>query len=97
MLHSQVRGDRVKNSIFFKLPGRMSLFTLKVLTPPVPARRGADGLFRPGHAQMAPIYQRTRVQNAGPFPLIQDVLHQLSVLLGRDRTALTSDRTAITR
>ncbi|XP_035243513.1 polycomb group protein ASXL1 isoform X2 [Anguilla anguilla] len=29
MLHSQVRGDRVKNSIFFKLPGRMSLFTLK--------------------------------------------------------------------
>uniref|UniRef100_A0A7N6FJS6 HTH HARE-type domain-containing protein n=1 Tax=Anabas testudineus TaxID=64144 RepID=A0A7N6FJS6_ANATE len=31
MLHSQVRGDRVKNSIFFKLPGRMSLFTLKVL------------------------------------------------------------------
>uniref|UniRef100_A0A3Q2YBJ1 HTH HARE-type domain-containing protein n=1 Tax=Hippocampus comes TaxID=109280 RepID=A0A3Q2YBJ1_HIPCM len=30
MLHSQVRGDRVKNSIFFKLPGRMSLFTLKV-------------------------------------------------------------------
>uniref|UniRef100_A0A3Q0SB86 HTH HARE-type domain-containing protein n=1 Tax=Amphilophus citrinellus TaxID=61819 RepID=A0A3Q0SB86_AMPCI len=33
MLHSQVRGDRVKNSIFFKLPGRMSLFTLKVLTP----------------------------------------------------------------
>lgn len=33
MLHSQVRGDRVKNSIFFKLPGRMSLFTLKVLNP----------------------------------------------------------------
>uniref|UniRef100_A0A8C4GS31 HTH HARE-type domain-containing protein n=1 Tax=Dicentrarchus labrax TaxID=13489 RepID=A0A8C4GS31_DICLA len=33
MLHSQVRGDRVKNSIFFKLPGRMSLFTLKVLEP----------------------------------------------------------------
>uniref|UniRef100_A0A3B4T514 HTH HARE-type domain-containing protein n=1 Tax=Seriola dumerili TaxID=41447 RepID=A0A3B4T514_SERDU len=32
MLHSQVRGDRVKNSIFFKLPGRMSLFTLKVRT-----------------------------------------------------------------
>lgn len=32
MLHSQVRGDRVKNSIFFKLPGRMSLFTLKVLS-----------------------------------------------------------------
>uniref|UniRef100_A0A3P8TBC7 HTH HARE-type domain-containing protein n=1 Tax=Amphiprion percula TaxID=161767 RepID=A0A3P8TBC7_AMPPE len=32
MLHSQVRGDRVKNSIFFKLPGRMSLFTLKVIT-----------------------------------------------------------------
>ncbi|XP_053280477.1 putative Polycomb group protein ASXL1 isoform X3 [Pleuronectes platessa] len=31
MLHSQVRGDRVKNSIFFKLPGRMSLFTLKVI------------------------------------------------------------------
>uniref|UniRef100_A0A8C5HB55 HTH HARE-type domain-containing protein n=1 Tax=Gouania willdenowi TaxID=441366 RepID=A0A8C5HB55_GOUWI len=31
MLHSQVRGDRVKNSIFFKLPGRMSLFTLKVV------------------------------------------------------------------
>uniref|UniRef100_A0A8C3AQL0 HTH HARE-type domain-containing protein n=1 Tax=Cyclopterus lumpus TaxID=8103 RepID=A0A8C3AQL0_CYCLU len=31
MLHSQVRGDRVKDSIFFKLPGRMSLFTLKVL------------------------------------------------------------------
>uniref|UniRef100_A0A672ZW03 HTH HARE-type domain-containing protein n=1 Tax=Sphaeramia orbicularis TaxID=375764 RepID=A0A672ZW03_9TELE len=33
MLHSQVRGDRVKNSIFFKLPGRMSLFTLKVHAP----------------------------------------------------------------
>uniref|UniRef100_A0A8D0AHY9 ASXL transcriptional regulator 1 n=1 Tax=Sander lucioperca TaxID=283035 RepID=A0A8D0AHY9_SANLU len=33
MLHSQVRGDRVKNSIFFKLPGRMSLFTLKVHKP----------------------------------------------------------------
>ncbi|XP_007246905.3 putative Polycomb group protein ASXL1 isoform X4 [Astyanax mexicanus] len=33
MLHSQVRGDRVKNSIFFKLPGRMSLFTLKKNAP----------------------------------------------------------------
>uniref|UniRef100_A0A3Q3BNM1 HTH HARE-type domain-containing protein n=1 Tax=Haplochromis burtoni TaxID=8153 RepID=A0A3Q3BNM1_HAPBU len=36
MLHSQVRGDRVKNSIFFKLPGRMSLFTLKVLNQQFP-------------------------------------------------------------
>lgn len=36
MLHSQVRGDRVKNSIFFKLPGRMSLFTLKVWNQPNP-------------------------------------------------------------
>lgn len=39
MLHSQVRGDRVKNSIFFKLPGRMSLFTLKVLKhDPLPSQ-----------------------------------------------------------
>lgn len=42
MLHSQVRGDRVKNSIFFKLPGRMSLFTLKVLTPILPTLTAPD-------------------------------------------------------
>lgn len=42
MLHSQVRGDRVKNSIFFKLPGRMSLFTLKVWNKPTPFTKSLE-------------------------------------------------------
>uniref|UniRef100_A0A673MG91 Putative Polycomb group protein ASXL1 n=1 Tax=Sinocyclocheilus rhinocerous TaxID=307959 RepID=A0A673MG91_9TELE len=51
MLHSQVRGDRVKNSIFFKLPGRMSLFTLKKnalqWTKSPTANESADGTGTP--------------------------------------------------